>query len=209
METRKYKQLQYVVRFPQGYEAGKQYPVILFFHGAGLRGTDITPMYGNKFFEITAKYDPFDFICVAPLCEGDCWFDVFEQVKEFADFIYSEPYTDKSAFYGMGNSMGGYATWQLAMSKPEMFSAIVPICGGGMYWNVGRLKNVPVWAFHGELDLTVLPRESEVLVERLNKCGGNAKLTVFKGVDHGSWIPTYENKEVFEWLLSNKKEKKE
>ena len=182
METRKFKDIQYIVRFPKGYDAKKKYPVILFFHGAGLRGNDITPMYGNKFFEITAKYDP------------------------FADFIYNEDYPDQKRFYGMGNSMGGYATWQLAMSKPELFSAIAPICGGGMYWNVGKLKKVPVWAFHGELDLTVLPRESEILVERLNNCGGNAKLTIFKGVDHGSWIPTYETKEVFDWFLNNSKE---
>lgn len=205
METRTFENLQYVIRFPKDYDENRKYPVILFLHGAGLRGKDITPMYGNKFFELTEQHTPFDFVCVAPLCEETCWFDVFEQVKKFADHIYNESYTDKSRFYGMGNSMGGYATWQLAMSKPELFSAIVPICGGGMYWNVGRLKDVPVWAFHGALDPTVLPRESEILVERLNKSGGSAKLTIFPDVKHDSWIPVYENKEVFEWLLSNVK----
>ena len=105
----------------------------------------------------------------------------------------------------MGISMGGYATWQLAMSMPEVFAAIVPICGGGMYWNAGRLANVPVWAFHGKEDPTVLVEESEKMVAAVNKNGGKAKLTVYFGCRHDSWSETYKNPEVFAWLLSNEK----
>ena len=68
---------------------------------------------------------------------------------------------DKSRVYVVGASMGGYATWQLAMSRPELFAAIIPICGGGMYWNAGRLIHMGVWVFHGEEDITVLPQESK------------------------------------------------
>ena len=64
--------------------------------------------------------------------------------------------------------MGGYGTWQLAISMPEAFAAIVPICGGGMYWDAGRLKKVPVWAFHGDSDPTVFPEESVKMVNAVN-----------------------------------------
>ena len=101
--------------------------------------------------------------------------------------------------------MGGYAVWQLAMSMPAYFAAIVPICGGGMYWNAARLKNVPIWAFHGALDNVVHPRESINMVEAVNACGGNAKLTIVEDVAHMVWCDVYENREVFNWLLGHRK----
>lgn len=102
----------------------------------------------------------------------------------------------------MGASMGGYAAWQLAMSMPDLFAAIVPICGGGMYWNAARLVNVPVWAFHGKRDPVVFVEESEKMVTAVNRCGGNARLTVYPEKEHDSWTDTYQNWEVFEWMLS-------
>ena len=97
--------------------------------------------------------------------------------------------------------MGGYGTWELAMSMPTYFAAIVPICGGGMYWNAAQLVNVPVWAFHGEKDDVVLCRESEVMVNAVNRFGGKAKLTLYPDCNHVSWNNVYESPEVFEWLL--------
>jgi len=89
------------------------------------------------------------------------------------------------------------------MSIPETFAAIVPICGGGMYWNTKRLINVGVWAFHGGQDKTVLPEESEKMVNKINKLGGNAKLTIYPDNAHNAWTDTYSNPEVFNWLLSH------
>ena len=105
----------------------------------------------------------------------------------------------------MGASMGGYATWQLAMSMPDYFAAIVPICGGGMYWNAGRLVNIPIWAFHGEQDTTVFLEESEKMVDAVNRRGGNAKFTVYPYNGHDAWSDTYSNWEVYEWLLQHRK----
>ena len=104
----------------------------------------------------------------------------------------------------MGASMGGYGTWQLAMSMPEIFAAIAPICGGGMSWNCERLKDVPVWAFHGGKDPVVDVEESRRLVDSVNKNGGNAKLTIYPENGHDAWIDTYDSYEVFNWLLTYK-----
>ena len=97
--------------------------------------------------------------------------------------------------------MGGYTVWQLGMSMPEVFAAMVPICGGGMYWNAGRLANVPVWAFHGAKDPTVFVEESKKMVDAVNACGGNARLTIYPENGHDSWTDTLTNPEVFKWLL--------
>ena len=102
----------------------------------------------------------------------------------------------------MGVSMGGYAAWQVGMSMPELFAAIVPICGGGMYWNASRLKNTPVWAFHGGRDPIVKPEESEKMVNAINSKGGDARLTIYPDHEHNAWSDTFANQEVFDWLLS-------
>lgn len=204
LSVKEYGKMKYIVRFPKEYTAGKKYPVIIFLHGAGSRGDDITPLANNPFFSITKGHNDFPFVCVAPQCSQNTWFDMFEQLKNFAEFVISSEFCDESRVYLMGASMGGYATWQLAMSMPERFAAIVPICGGGMYWNAGRLADVPVWAFHGAKDPEVLLRESEIMVKCVNNSGGKANLTVYPENEHDAWSDTYSNPEVFKWLLSHK-----
>jgi predicted peptidase len=75
-----------------------------------------------------------------------------------------------------------------------------------MYWNAARLVNVPVWAFHGAKDTTVLLEESVKMVDAVNHSKGKAKLTVYPENSHDAWSDTYRNPEVFDWLLKQKKE---
>jgi len=202
IEIRHSDAFNYIIGFPEGYKEGEKYPVIIFLHGAGTRGNNIKTLINNMFFNAVENFD-FPFVTVAPQCSENTWFDMFERLKDFACEIVNEDFCDKERVYLMGASMGGYATWQLAMSMPELFSAIVPICGGGMYWNAERLINVPVWAFHGAKDDVVFCEESEKMVNAVNACGGNARLTVYPENGHNAWTDTYSNPEVFKWLLSH------
>lgn len=202
-EELKFEDMQYIIRYPDSYEQGGKYPVIFAFHGAGGRGDDISVLRNNPYYRLTDKHQGFPFVTVSPLCSKNTWLDHFETVKRLVIKISGEGFTDKKRMYAMGASMGGYMTWALAMSMPEFFAAIVPICGGGMYWNAGRLINVPVWAFHGGKDGCVFPEESEKMVNAVNDRGGNAKLTVYPENGHDAWSDTYKNIKVFEWLLEN------
>lgn len=208
MAVKEYKKLKYIVQYPVGYEEGKKYPVILHVHGAGGRGTDISIIENHFVHKTLREKEDSRFIVVSPQCYADTWFEIFEQLIEFAGFIRDESYTDKERFYLAGSSMGGYTTWQLAMTKPDWFAAIVPVCGGGMYWNAGRLKDVPVWAHHGLLDSTVRVEESIKMVNAVNANGGHAKLSIYEKVQHNSWENAFTNEEVYSWLLSHKKEQK-
>ena len=206
-EVKAFKKISYIIRYPNGYAEKKKYPVILFLHGAGSRGNNIAKLKENPYFNITDKFENFPVITFAPQCNEDTWFDLFELLKEFVYEICISDFSDLRKIYAVGASMGAYAVWQLAMSLPDVFSAIVPICGGGMYWNARRLANMNVWAFHGKKDKVVYSEESVKMVESINQVGGNAKLTVYRDNEHDSWSDTYSNYEVFEWLLSceNKK----
>ena len=195
--------LQYFIQYPRDFRENEKYPVILFLHGAGSRGDDLNVVKNNPYFVCTKEHEQFPFITVAPQCREDyTWYDFLDKLKELVYMAEKLPYADPSRIYLMGNSMGGYGTWQLAMSIPEHLAAIVPICGGGMYWNCGRLVNVPVWAFHGGKDTVVLPEESKKMVDSVNRRGGNAKLTIYPENTHDAWTDTYRNPAVFEWLLS-------
>lgn len=205
MEKRCFQNIQCLIKKPNNFSSEKKYPVLLFLHGAGTRGNDISKLYDNPFFQIVEEHNNFPFVVVAPLCDGNTWFDLWERLKLLTSDIIKLPYADKDRIYVMGASMGGYATWQLAMSMPDCFAAIVPICGGGMYWNASRLVNVPVWAFHGAKDTTVFLEESIKMVDAVNCSKGKAKLTVYPENGHDAWSDTYRNPEVFSWMLQHKK----
>ncbi|MDP4134257.1 MAG: prolyl oligopeptidase family serine peptidase, partial [Bacillota bacterium] len=145
------------------------------------------------------------FAAVVPQCCKDTWFEIFEQLLDFLDFIRNESFIDERKVYLTGASMGGYTSWQLAMTKPEWFAALAPICGGGMYWNAARLKDVPIWAFHGMLDPVVFVEESVKMVNAVNKTGGKAKLTVYENVQHDSWNNAYAEDGLFDWMLEHSK----
>lgn len=180
-------------------------PLIIYLHGAGSRGSELSQMSHagpigelEKGRKIPAKI-------AAPQCCGDTWFELFETLIDFAENTANESGVDKSRIYLTGVSMGAYAAWQLAMTRPDMFAALVPVCGGGMYWNAARLKNMPVWAFHGALDEVVFPEESVKMVRAINKNGGNAKITMFEKADHNAWDPAFSLDEMWEWMLSQKR----
>jgi predicted peptidase len=206
-EIRTHGKMQYLIRYPKGYKVGVKYPTVFLFHGAGARGTNVRELMGNDFFTVAAKRDDYPFVTVAAQCHEETWFDLFETVKSFVQEVTGYGFCDRKRVYAIGYSMGGYAVWQLGISMPWMFAAIVPICGGGMYWNASRFKDLPVWAFHGEKDETVKVEESKKMVDAINACGGNAKLTIYPEVAHHSWENAYVEPELFNWLLSHAKNK--
>ena len=67
---------------------------------------------------------------------------------------------------------------------------------------LGKAKDLPVWAFHGEKDPVVPVEESRRMLRILREAGSEAKLTVYAGVEHDSWTQTYENPALYDWLSS-------
>lgn len=198
-----FKGMDYIINYPDDFKEGEKYPVILMLHGAGGRGRDMTVIRDHPFFYHTKDMLDFPFVSFAPQCYTNTWFDLWQTLESFVKYIVTLPFVDTKRIYLTGASMGGYATWQLSMSMPEYFAAIAPICGGGMYWNAGRLANVPVWAFHGGKDNTVFCEESQKMVDAVKNNGGNAKLTIYPENGHDAWSDTFSNPELYEWFLQH------
>lgn len=197
--------LSYVIKYPR--IRSEKNPAVIYLHGAGTRGTDINKLMHHSFLGSSSCFGNADspFMVFAPLCTKNSWFDIFEQLQALVKMVATHPDVDANRIFLVGNSMGGYGTWQLAMTMPEYFAAIVPICGGGMKWNTGRLTHVPVWAFHGADDRTVPVQESIFMVDAVKNAGGDARLTILENTGHNSWDYAFGNRELFDWLLSQKK----
>jgi predicted peptidase len=204
---------QYLSCVPKDYngKGGKRWPLMLFLHGAGERGTNLQRVAIHGPPRLVKEGKEFPFIIIAPQCpEGERWQD--DALLKLLDHIARDYAVDTNRVYLTGLSMGGYGTWRLGITHPERFAAIVPICGGGETIDVllaGReraaaLKSLPVWAFHGAKDPVVPLEESERMVNALKKLGGKeVKLTVYPEAQHDAWTETYNNPEVYEWMLSH------
>lgn len=203
-EEKEFAGIKYCMYLPENFDSCKKYPAIFYTHGAGNRGDDLSMI---KKHSVVLKLTAYASECVifVPQCATDTWFDKFESLIALARQAYSQPFVDKNRFYGSGVSMGGYAMYQLMSSIPELFAAGIICCGGGMYWNAPRLKNIPLRLFHGAKDNVVYPEESRRIYDALTACGGNVRLTVYDECDHDCWSKTYADKKNYEWLLQQEK----
>ncbi len=94
----------------------------------------------------------------------------------------------------------------LAAYTPERFAAIVPICGGGEVLATRALGHTPTWVFHGAKDPVVPLKRSEDMVEALKRVNKEVKFTVYPDALHDSWTETYNNPELYTWLLEQQRE---
>ena len=208
IEIVKTVRLRYLLFLPDEYsrDPKRKWPLILFLHGAGERGDDLDLLKRHGIPKITERWRDFPFIAVSPQCPRYSWWTAeIESLNALLDHIVESYSVDVSRVYLTGLSMGGFGTWRLAASYPERFAAIAPICGGGDPEWAPRLKDIPVWVFHGAKDEIVPLSESEKMVEALKACGGNVRFTVYPDAGHDSWTQTYENPELYEWFLQHSK----
>lgn len=200
--------LPHAVYLPEGYEedTAKQWPLVIFLHGAGEHGNDLQAVYRHGPLREVREGREFPFIVIAPQIDGQTYWACYaETLNAMLDGWLKDYRIDPSRVYLTGLSMGGTGTWMWGMMNPERFAAIMPICGTGICWCAGNLKDVPVWVFHGDADTIVPIAESYSMVERLKACGGDVTLTIYEGYDHDSWTDTYRREDVYEWLLSHTK----
>lgn len=218
----------YQVYVPAGFDPARRWPVILYLHGAGERGTDgVRPTEVGLGRAIRLDPQRVPALVVFPQAPPrEVWVGDLARVAMLAlDRTVAEFSGDKDRVYLTGLSMGGYGTWVLAFEDPERFAALVPV-GGGIVPPRGRalrqvpgtleaadpyaataarLKRVPSWVFHGAEDPTVPVSESRRMVEALRSAGADVRYTEYEGVGHNSWDRAYAEPELWRWLFSQRR----
>ena len=198
----------YLLYLPKDYaDSNKKFPLVLFLHGAGERGDnklDLVKVHGPP--KLIAAGRQFPFIVVSPQCKTNGWWEAAE-LSDLLDHVESQYRVDKDRIYVTGLSMGGFGTWALAACEPERFAAIAPVCGGGNPIATRYTKPIQaaIWTFHGGKDSVVPLSESEEMVKALKERKVDVKLTVYADASHDSWTKTYNNEELYKWLLEHKR----
>ena len=223
--------LPYRLLLPKDFDESRQYPLILFLHGAGERGSDNEKQltHGSRLFTQPLNREAFPAIVLFPQCPvGDYWAQVevdrtsypvglkfdyekgptrpMELVMALLEDYLQAPYTDSNRVYVMGLSMGGMGTFEIVYRMPGTFAAAVPICGGGDPESVGvYAANTPVRVYHGAVDQVVAARQSMEMVQALMDAGAHPGFTIYDRVNHNSWDYALSEPDLIPWLFSHRK----
>jgi acetyl esterase/lipase len=198
----------------------KQWPIILFLHGRGERGSE--GMWQTQIGLPQAVRDHperWPFVIVMPQCPLPGYWtdpDMLAMAMAALDREATEFHTDPERTYLSGLSLGGYGAWELARLNPKRWAAIA-ISSSGVFWSYAperwlqvstlpaeyahALGHTPVWLFHGTDDNVVPARESELMFEAIKAAGGRVRLWLFQGLKHDCWTSAYNEPELPRWLL--------
>ncbi|GLB47651.1 carboxylesterase family protein [Neptunitalea lumnitzerae] len=226
------KVLNYQILYPENFSESQEYPVVLFLHGAGERGSNNTSQLvnGSQLFLSDSIQKQHPAIVIFPQCpKEDYWANAdidrssyplnitfktegaptqaLSMVMDLMDDMAKKPYVKKDQIYVMGLSMGGMGTFEILYRKPEMFAAAIAICGGAHPETAAAYATkIPLWIFHGSHDNVVAPQHSINMVSSILENGGFPQFTLFANSNHNSWDPTFAQPGLLTWLFSKHKQ---
>ena len=220
--------LRYRMMAPVKVEPGKKYPLVLFLHGAGERGSDNEKqlVHGAAEFALPKRRKAFPAYVLFPQCpNGKRWVESdwdlpsgrnefptapsqpMSQVLALVDSLVDELPIDPKRLYVTGLSMGGQGTWYAAVAPPKRFAAMLEVCGGGDPSWAPRYAGTPVWALHGQSDSVVPISRAREMISALSESGHWPELRYveYPDVGHNSWSRTYARDDIYRWLFSQRK----
>ena len=188
--------------------AGK-FPLIISLHGIGESGTTLSRLKNDGLPKILDGYDTFPFIVVSPQCPSttEWYYDRTDLlVIRLLDSVVARYPVDTNRIYVTGYSMGGIGTLDLAIRHSSRFAALLP-CAFRIEpgWDLCTIKDIPMWAFHGQLDNVIPVANAQSVIAALIACGGNPAFTLYPNAYHDSWTQTYANPAVYQWLRTKTK----
>ena len=203
------KAIKYEVSLPAGYDGSKAAPTIVFLHGSGEQGDDghkqATVGLGAALKLNPTAWAPYLIIYPQkPKARGG-WMDYEKLILDILEKTKKEYKVDEKRLYLTGLSMGGHGTWAMACKHPTLFAAVAPICGWGPVADAAKIKDLPLWNFHGDKDNAVPIAKSNVMIEAVKAAGGMPLYTVYPGVGHNSWDKAYRDEKLWEWFLKFEK----
>jgi len=219
-------EMPYRIHLPAGYDGKQKFPLVLFLHGAGERGSDNwLHMRNNAVWRNAWTNGPNvktrdQVIILAPQCPANrqwvnmdwsqCTYDldrtrISEELKAvyaILEHVIKTRKVDTSRLYITGISMGGYGTWDMLARYHGFFVAAAPVCGGGSVKHADKMASTPLWVFHGDADNVVPVLASRLMVDALRKAKSDVKYTEYPGVGHDSWNNAYTEPDFVSWFLS-------
>ena len=203
-------QLPYRLFKPISYDPLKEYPLVLFLHGAGESGTDNVAQVNSNIDNLLAhvKMSTYSSFLLAPQTNSG-WFSYADNpsnsIRTTLNVIgqlENEFSIDTTHVYVTGLSMGGGGTWDIIVRRPEKFAAAVPICGYGDTSKASLLVDQPIWAFHAANDTVVSVQYTRDMINAVVAAGGNPLYTEYTTGGHGIWGQVYNDTQMYDWMFS-------
>ena len=159
----------YIKYLPKNYEASKEYPLLIFLHGAPQRGNNIDKLKQTALpYELENNMLKLSMIVIAPQCpENESWnsFLLYDLLIE----IFKNHQINRKRIYLTGFSMGGFGTLKFAKDYPKLFAAIAPVCSGGSIYIAEKIHHIPAWFFHGKKDKIIPIEKTQEVIDQLKK----------------------------------------
>lgn len=203
---------EYAVVLPDGYySSDESWPTILYLHGLGEVGDDLTNLLQRGLLKELRDGMEIPFIVVAPQAPfteqyKDGWkrneADILKVLADAKQHYRIDP----DRVYLTGISMGGIGSFYMASQHPELFAAVAPIAGDGNTAWVAEYHGLPFWVFHGVRDDVISIKGSQAMVDRMEADSVDVRFTQYPEADHDSWTPTYRNMELYRWFLAHRRE---
>lgn len=190
---------------------GKQrYPLLIWLHGAGQSGTDNEsqtagsprPLYSPQAQE---KHPCFVLMPQCPDRSIGWKNQVSQNLMTLINELCDNLPVDRDRIYLTGSSMGGFGTWGMITQWPEVFACAVPLCGGGDPSKAGVIKNIPIWAFHGDMDDQVNVDNTRRMAAALKAVNGKMEYTELPGAGHLITEVVYKKPELDEWIFKQRR----
>ena len=220
------EEFHYRLMKPANLKADTKYPLVIFLHGAGERGSDNQKQltYFPTQMAQPRYRERFPCFVLAPQCRDDHkWMnsdwtvpadpkmqenpsEQTQTVMQMIESTLKNEAIDPDRVYLTGLSMGGFGSFDLGIRHPDWFAAIAPICGAADPAKVGAIKDIPVWIVHGSDDTVVLPDRSRSAFNVLKEAGGDPVYVELPGVGHNSWTPAYEDNDgLVPWMFRQRR----
>jgi len=205
-----YKNLPYAFYGAKDLDGSKKYPLVVSLHGKSDNNENGKQIGFAKAFAKEENYSKRPSLILAPLCyqphggTGGGWNDApgEETLDLIKDLLKKLPIVDPDRVYVIGYSMGGFGTWHFLKEEPRLFAAGIPIAGGGS--GLGRLRSMPIWAWHGAKDTTVDVAGARAAAEELER-SKVFKYTEMPESGHGIAGNVVDKEEVHVWLFEQKR----
>ena len=197
----------YLLYLPEHYDVCKKYPLLVFLHGAGERGDDLSLLKCHSIPKVFDGEVSYEAVVVSPQCEaGKTWSSAPEKIVTFIRDMIGMYAVDADRISITGISMGGFGTWQTIMDYPDLFAAAAPICSGGMAWRADVIADLPIRIYHGEIDDVVDVFYSKDMYRALQAVGAvDASLFLYPGVGHEVGNIAYEQTDLIDWLIAKRR----
>lgn len=194
--------INYALFVPKGYRGDRPYPLILFLHGWGDRGTN-----GRKFTEVglpfTLKFREIDFLVLCPqgrIGRWDADGDDARRAIELLGAVQAEYRVDPKRISLAGVSSGGAGVWNLAARYPDVWAAIVPVAGSCNPALARAVKHIPCWCFHNRYDGDAPVENPREMIESMKALGGQPRYVEYPSIGHRAWERAYVSPDLYRWL---------